>query len=120
VPDPAGGVTEIGCFHSAGADWQERAAGHVVHHDRGGGVPGGCGGGDSGVAAGLDPVRPGRVASAGQEERDEQDDLGDFEQQEHGEHGPVDPGAPQQHVGVEDREPEEEPAEVLVEAGRAE
>src|ERR1039457_1582311 len=85
------------------ADGRRQPAAHPVGDTGRRGVPGGQRGDDADVAADLDDVG---VAA---EVPDEQDDLGDLQGQEYGEHGHVDLRAPDQHVGVEDREPQQYP-----------
>src|ERR1019366_7565612 len=89
------------------ADGHRQPAAHPVGDTGRRGVPGGQRGDDADVAADLDDVG---VAA---EVPDEQDDLGELQGEEYGEHGRVHLRAPDQHVGVEDRERQQDPTDVV-------
>src|SRR5262249_31173499 len=96
------------------ADRQHDLARHGVDHDGRGGVPGHEGGHDADEAADR---REATARGRAGERADEEQDLGHFQRQEDEEDGDVDPGAPEQHVRVEDREREEDPAQRRVDLG---
>src|ERR1022692_158551 len=89
------------------ADGHRQPAAHPVGDTGRRGVPGGQRGDDADVAADLDDVG---VAA---EVPDEQDDLGELQGEEYSEHGRVHLRAPDQHVGVEDRERQQDPTDVV-------
>src|ERR1019366_1911486 len=89
------------------ADRHRQPAAHAVGDTGRRGVPGGQCGDEADVAADLDDV------GVAVEVPDEQDDLGELQGEEYSEHGHVNLRAPDQHVGVEDRERQQDPTNVV-------